>query len=56
MQELDISLPIEIIPEDYVSCGICFKECSFLQEYGSPQDLARDWLADSGKNEQKKSF
>ena len=37
-------LPIERIAHDCVNCGICVKECSFLQEYGSPQELAVTWL------------
>ncbi len=37
-------LPIHSIAEDCVDCGICVKECAFLQEYGSPGKLAHTWL------------
>ncbi len=37
-------LPIHIIADDCVDCGICVKECAFLQEYGSPHKLAANWL------------
>ncbi len=36
--------PIHIIADDCVDCGICVKECAFLQEYGSPRKLAAHWL------------
>ncbi len=36
---------IELIAQDCVNCGICVKECAFLQEYGSPKDLAEGWQA-----------
>ncbi len=32
------------ILKECVNCEICIKECAFLQEYGSPQKLAADWL------------
>jgi Fe-S oxidoreductase len=48
-----LSLPIEVIAEDCVNCGICVQECSFLQEYGSPQNLAHDWLKNR-KNENRR--
>ena len=35
---------IETLAADCVNCGICVKECSFLQEYGSPQKQAEAWL------------
>ncbi len=35
--------PVDHIAEDCVSCGICVNECAFLQEYGSPKDLAENW-------------
>lgn len=41
-------LPIHTIAEDCVNCGICVKECAFLQEYGSPQKLAIRWLEAGG--------
>ncbi|AGF77082.1 Fe-S oxidoreductase [Desulfocapsa sulfexigens DSM 10523] len=45
METLDTLLsPIESIAKDCVNCGICVKECAFLQEYGSPQKLAESWL------------
>lgn len=40
--------PIEYIAEECVNCGICVKECAFLQEYGSPQKLASQWLTTAG--------
>ncbi len=43
-------LPIRIIADDCVNCGICVKECAFLQEYGSPQKLASDWLDPADNN------
>lgn len=36
--------PIRTIEKDCINCGICVKECAFLQEYGSPQTLASMWL------------
>ena len=36
--------PIHSIADDCVNCGICVRECAFLQEYGSPQKLASHWL------------
>jgi Fe-S oxidoreductase len=55
--KLDIhSLPIERIAQDCVNCGVCVKECAFLQEYGSPQDLAVNWLANKGTDNQQLPF
>lgn len=42
-------LSVERIAQDCVNCGICVRECAFLQEYGSPKDLAEDWLAERGE-------
>ena len=44
-------LPIHTIADDCVNCGICVKECAFLQEYGSPQKLASQWLEADEKSE-----
>lgn len=41
-------LPIRSIADDCVNCGLCVKECAFLQEYGSPQNLAINWLEEGG--------
>ena len=35
---------IKTVAKDCVNCGVCVKECAFLQEYGSPQTLASKWL------------
>ncbi len=56
MQESGIVFPIEHIAQKCVNCGICVKECAFLQEYGSPQNLAIDWLGDRDKKNKKYSF
>lgn len=49
MQKIDTPLfPIEHIANDCVNCGMCVKECAFLQEYGSPQGLAVSWLSRKG--------
>lgn len=37
--------PLELIAQDCMNCGICVRECAFLQEYGSPKDLAEQWLS-----------
>lgn len=42
-------LSVERMAQDCVNCGICVRECAFLQEYGSPKDLAEDWLAERGE-------
>lgn len=47
---------INHIAEHCVNCGICVQECAFLQEYGSPQELASQWLAGEDKNRKKFSF
>ncbi len=39
---------ISHIAAECINCGICVKECAFLQEYGSPQELASQWLAGKG--------
>jgi Fe-S oxidoreductase len=45
LNEDDITqLPIRTIADDCVNCGMCVKECAFLQEYGSPQKIAKRWL------------
>lgn len=38
----------EQIASGCCDCGICVKECAFLQEYGTPQEMAVNWLAGSG--------
>jgi len=43
-EEETTQLPIYSIADDCVDCGICVKECAFLQEYGSPSKLATNWL------------
>lgn len=40
--------PIKHIAKDCINCGICVKECAFLQEYGSPQTLAIGWQESNG--------
>ena len=47
---------INHIAEECINCGICVQECAFLQEYGSPQELASRWLAGKEKNREKLSF
>jgi len=47
-EEETTQLPIHTIADDCVNCGICVKECAFLQEYGSPQKLAMRWLETAG--------
>jgi Fe-S oxidoreductase len=47
---------IRYIAEDCNNCGICVQECAFLQEYGSPKELASLWLAEPGKNKATFSF
>lgn len=34
----------EILAEHCNACGACLKECDFLQQHGTPRDIARDWL------------
>ena len=31
------------ISEQCIECGLCVKECSFLQKYGTPKKIADDW-------------
>jgi len=56
VQNLDIVFPVEHIAQECVNCGICVKECAFLQEYGSPQNLAIDWLGERKEQNSKYSF
>ena len=42
--QAEIHQAIAAVAADCVNCGICVKECSFLQEYGSPQKQAESWL------------
>jgi Fe-S oxidoreductase len=57
MQNLAFSIvPIESIADDCVNCGICVKECAFLQEYGSPQKLAESWLKKENIGNKQFSF
>jgi Fe-S oxidoreductase len=44
MRESSGTYHIEYIFQECVNCKICVEECAFLQEYGSPQNLAADWL------------
>ncbi len=46
--------PVQLLADECVNCGICVKECAFLQEYGSPQRLATSWQ--DGKKENPFSF
>ena len=48
--------PISLIAKECVNCGICVKECAFLQEYGSPQILAEKWLDNSLRIDRLFSF
>lgn len=34
---------LQTIARECVNCGVCVKECLFLQEYGSPKELALAW-------------
>jgi len=56
MQESAEISPIGHIFKDCVNCGICVKECAFLQEYGSPQTLAADWLEEREITNKKYPF
>jgi len=47
---------IDHIFKECVNCDICVKECDFLQEYGSPQNLAADWLEKRGITNKKYVF
>jgi Fe-S oxidoreductase len=47
---------IRHIAEECIDCGICVKECAFLQEHGSPLELASMWLADTGGSTKSFSF
>lgn len=47
-EEDTVQFPIHVIANDCVDCGICVKECAFLQEYGSPRTLGIDWFAGEG--------
>ncbi len=44
MDQTERVLSIALIAEECVNCGICVQECAFLQEYGSPRQLASRWL------------
>ena len=44
------------IGEHCNGCDICVRECSFLQEYGSPKELALRWLAAKGGEKESSSF
>jgi len=33
--------------ENCIECGLCVRECSFLQQYGSPKAIAASWQRDS---------
>ncbi|HIP39966.1 MAG TPA: (Fe-S)-binding protein [Desulfocapsa sulfexigens] len=46
----------ERIALDCFNCGICVKECAFLQEYGTPQKIAVDWLAGRGRKNRQVPF
>lgn len=46
--------PIAQITQQCVNCGVCVQECAFLQEYGSPKDLAARWQA--GEERRRFSF
>ncbi len=48
---MSLLLSIESIAEECVNCGICGKECSFLQQYGSPLNLALAWRAEDTRKE-----
>lgn len=48
--------PITTIAKDCINCGICVKECAFLQEYGSPQKLAAMWLDPSKHAPQSETY
>lgn len=56
MQESAEISPIDRIFQECVNCGICVNECAFLQEYGSPQNLAADWLEKKVIGNKKYSF
>jgi Fe-S oxidoreductase len=40
-QALDAAL--QEISEQCIECGICMKECAFLQKYGTPKTIAENW-------------
>ncbi len=46
----------ELIAKDCFNCGICVKECAFLQEYGTPQKMALAWLAGKGTENRRIPF
>ncbi|MCF8056803.1 MAG: (Fe-S)-binding protein [Desulfocapsa sp.] len=56
MPKPERSAAIRHIAEGCINCGICVQECAFLQEYGTPQELAAMWLAGTGKNTKTFSF
>ncbi|XCN74506.1 MAG: (Fe-S)-binding protein [Candidatus Electrothrix aestuarii] len=38
--------------ENCIECGLCVRECSFLQEYGTPKAIASSWQPDSKAGQQ----
>jgi Fe-S oxidoreductase len=48
--------PIKVVAKDCINCGICLKECAFLQEYGSPQIQASRWLESAKNNLQSETY
>ncbi len=42
--------------ENCLECGLCVKECSFLQQYGSPKVIAASWQPDSPSGQQLPFF
>ncbi|MCI5121781.1 MAG: hypothetical protein D3908_11435, partial [Candidatus Electrothrix sp. AUS4] len=38
--------------ENCIECGLCVRQCSFLQEYGTPKAIASSWRPDSKAGQQ----
>ncbi|MEN8199884.1 MAG: (Fe-S)-binding protein [Thermodesulfobacteriota bacterium] len=47
---------INEMAEECVDCGICVKECGFLQAYGSPQEQAIRWQAGGEEREKEEKI
>ncbi|MGW8161235.1 MAG: 4Fe-4S dicluster domain-containing protein, partial [Desulfobulbales bacterium] len=40
---MDVDAAVREIAEQCIECGICLKNCLFLQKYGTPKKIAENW-------------